>query len=130
MIKGRLGLDHQGDEHTQTHHWQRLWQLTECNKYNKLYSATGFERTLQATLYMDSKKSVALAREDKSPLHGDCCSHGHDSHLRWTLSMVIIKFVSFVCWPGDWSSCKKVSSCNNSELAPCSILICTFMNDK
>jgi len=50
MVKVRLP-DHQGEDNTQTHHWQRPWQLTE---YNKFQTASGFERTLQAMLHKDT----------------------------------------------------------------------------
>jgi len=49
--EGSARPDHQGEDNTQTHHWQRLWQLTE---YNKLQTASGFECTLQATLHIDT----------------------------------------------------------------------------
>jgi len=47
VIQGSARPDHQGENNTQTHHLQRLCQLTE---YNKLQTASGFERKLQATL--------------------------------------------------------------------------------
>jgi len=49
--QGSARPDHQGEDNTQTHHWQHLWQLTE---YNKLQTASGFERTLRSTLHMDT----------------------------------------------------------------------------
>jgi len=60
----RLGFDNQGEDKTQTHHWQRIWQLWENYK---LLSATEFKRTLQTTLCMDSIQSDGLMREDISP---------------------------------------------------------------
>jgi len=49
--QGSTRPDHQGEDNTQTHNGQRLWQLTE---YNKLQTASGFELTLQATLHMET----------------------------------------------------------------------------
>jgi len=43
--QGSARSDHQGEDNTQTHQWQRLWQLTE---YIKLQTASGFKRTLQS----------------------------------------------------------------------------------
>jgi len=51
MVKVRRGLDHQGEDNMQTQHWRRLWQLTE---YYKSQTASGSERTLQATLHTDT----------------------------------------------------------------------------
>jgi len=51
MIRVRLGLDHWGEENEPLAAPLAGWQLT---KNNKLYTATGFERTLQAMLCIDS----------------------------------------------------------------------------
>jgi len=54
-IQGSARIDHQGEDNTQTHHWQRLWQQIE---YNKLQTASGFEHTLNITYVYNNSLSI------------------------------------------------------------------------
>jgi len=74
MVKVRLVLDHQSEDKMQTLCTtdSTLWQQTENNT---LSTDTGFERTLQATLCMDSVKSDAPMRKEKSLPQGQGRRH-------------------------------------------------------